>query len=310
MGADLLGFRHHFDIASPVRGAGHCPPVALSERLTHRASYQPLPMRHLDPLRDQTDSYPAFADLLPDRVIDAGRYRLRFAASPLDLDRILKLRFEVFNLELGEGLDSSFATRRDEDEYDRRCHHLLVEDRRNGDIVGTYRIQTLEMAAAGAGFYSAGEFDLSHFPADLLRDSIETGRACIRRDHRNRQVLFLLWKGLACYLTVTGQRYLFGCCSLTSQDPDEGIALYRQLLEQGQVRDDFDIPVLDELQCHGTGREWTEPVHTPTLFRTYLRYGAKVCSEPALDRDFKTIDYLVLFDARAIDAKTRRLFFT
>jgi len=266
-------------------------------------------MTHLDQLSAANNSYPAFPELLPDRVIDTERYRLRFAASPVDLDRILKLRFEVFNLELGEGLDASFATRRDEDEYDRRCHHLLVEDRRNGDIIGTYRLQTLEMAAAGAGFYSAGEFDLSLFPADILRDSIETGRACIRRDHRNRQVLFLLWKGLASYLTTTGQRFLFGCCSLTSQNPDEGIALYQQLHSEGRVCLDFDIPVLDELCCVGTGEAFKEPIHTPTLFRTYLRYGAKVCSQPALDREFKTIDYLVLFDAHAINEKTRKLFF-
>ncbi len=266
-------------------------------------------MSHLDPLEASTDTYPVFAELLPDRVIDAGRYRVRFARSPVDLDQILKLRFEVFNLELGEGLDASFATRRDEDEYDRRCHHLLVEDLRNHDIVGTYRLQTLEMAAAGAGFYSAGEYDLSFFPADVVRNSIETGRACIRRDHRNRQVLFLLWKGLASYLQSTGQRFLFGCCSLTSQDPNEGIALYRQLEEQGVVHPDFDIPVLEELECLQNGPLPEDVIHTPTLFRTYLRYGAKVCSRPAIDRQFKTIDYLVVFDAARISAKTRKLFF-
>lgn len=267
-------------------------------------------MTQVDSVSNAEDfSYPAFPELVPDRVIDRDRYRVRFATNTTDLDQILKLRFEVFNLELGEGLDSSFETRRDEDEYDRRCHHLLVQDQRNGDIVGTYRLQTLEMAAAGAGFYSAGEYDLSYFPAEILRESIETGRACIRRDHRNRQVLFLLWKGLATYLESTGRRYLFGCCSLTSQDPNEGWSLYRQLLAEGRVRDDFEVPVLEDLRCQASGAPCDEPVHLPTLFRTYLRYGAKVCSPPALDREFKTIDYLVLFDAATIDDKTRKLFF-
>ncbi len=34
-----------------------------------------------------------------------------------------------------------------------------------------------------------------------------------------------------------------------------------------------------------------ENVKMPRLFRTYLRYGAKVCSPPAIDRQFKTIDF-------------------
>ena len=48
--------------------------------------------------------------------------------------------------------------------------------------------------------------------------------------------------------------------------------------------------------------------HLPKLFLTYLRFGAKVCSPPAIDREFKTIDFLVLFDFETIDEKTRRMF--
>src|SRR6185436_13849796 len=130
----------------------------------------------------------------------------------------LHLRFEVFNLELGEGLDASFLTRRDEDPFDRTCHHLLVEDRASGRIVGTYRMQTSEMAAGACGFYSAGEFTLGSLPREVVAGSVELGRACIAREHRGRPVLFLLWKGLAGYLMHFGKRYLFGCCSLSTQD--------------------------------------------------------------------------------------------
>jgi len=102
-----------------------------------------------------------------------GRYELRFARTQEELDEILHLRFEVFNLELGEGLRESFRTGRDVDELDLQCHHLLVEDRRSGEIVGTYRLQTGAMAARGRGFYAAGEFDLDAMPAAVLRDSVE-----------------------------------------------------------------------------------------------------------------------------------------
>ena len=47
----------------------------------------------------------------------------------------------------------------------------------------------------------------------------------------------------------------------------------------------------------------------PRLFRTYLRYGAKVCSPPAIDRRFKTIDFLVLFDIARMSERAVQMFF-
>ena len=40
-----------------------------------------------------------------------------------------------------------------------------------------------------------------------------------------------------------------------------------------------------------------------------MRYGAQVCGPPAIDRTFKTIDYLVLLDVSGLDGVTRALFF-
>ncbi|HBF35140.1 TPA: hypothetical protein DDW35_11325, partial [Candidatus Sumerlaeota bacterium] len=35
----------------------------------------------------------------------------------------------------------------------------------------------------------------------------------------------------------------------------------------------------------------------PKLFSAYMRLGAQVISEPAIDREFKTIDFLIMLDA-------------
>jgi putative hemolysin len=278
--------------------------------------------RALELVAPVVSGYPRRPELLPAAHFESGRWRARFARTPNELDAILRLRFEVFNLELGEGLESSQATRRDEDRFDAFCHHLLVEEKTSGAIVGTYRMQTWEMARDGCGFYSAGEFDLARMPAEVLGDSIEVGRACIHRDHRHKQVLFLLWRGLAAYVQATGKRFLFGCSSLTSQDPAEGLRLYRQLRDAGSVHSVLDVPPLPALRCtveHGGSQrgsrdtaevvEGDPPVHVPTLFRTYLRYGAQVVSAPALDREFKTIDYLVLIDVAGLSPRTRQVFF-
>lgn len=269
--------------------------------------------------------YPPHPELLPAGVIDHGRYRVRFARRLDELDSVLRLRYRVFNVELGEGLVASEATGRDEDTFDATCHHLLVEDRRGGAVIGTYRMQTAEMAGAAAGFYSAGEYDLSALPAEIADRAIEVGRACIAREHRNRQVLFLLWKGLARYMTDNRKRYLFGCCSLPTQDPRQGMRALADLERRGKLHPDFWLPAHPGLGCaeaaaapgetaggDGTadgGEAEKAPVELPALFSTYLRYGAKVCGAPVLDREFKTIDFLVLLDIAGLDPRSRRLFF-
>lgn len=263
--------------------------------------------------------YPVWPDLLPTPVLEAGPYRAYFARSSSELDDVLRLRFEVFNLELGEGLDDSFATGRDADAFDVQCHHLLVRDLRSGEVVGTYRMQTVEMADAGAGFYSDGEFDLADLPHAVREASVELGRACIAREHRNKMVLFLLWKGLASYMVSTDKRYLFGCSSITSRDPRDGLKVEHQLRNDG-FYSDLVLEPLDGLCCdeapeldgasfdEATVASWPE-LEIPRLFRTYLRYGSKICSRPAIDREFKSIDFLTLLDLEDLSSRARALFF-
>lgn len=259
----------------------------------------------------ETSAYPVFTDALPHGEIREGRYLMRFARTREELDAILRLRFEVFNLELGEGLASSFQTGRDLDEFDHFCHHLIVEDTIEGQIIGTYRCQTGDMAQSGRGFYSAVEFDLSKIPDDVIADSIELGRACISPSHRNTQALFLLWKGLAMYVAHNRKRYLFGCCSLTSQDEREGWRVMRLLEEGGHLHPTFRAGPQPGFECCAADLTAKDEIQVsiPKLFGAYLRFGARVCGPPAIDRLFKTIDYLVLFDVAEMDAQTRKVFF-
>lgn len=255
--------------------------------------------------------YPTFAESLPSEAILEGHYSARFVSSSQELEDVLRLRFDVFNLELGEGLESSFLTGLDRDQYDATCHHLAVYQTGGAQPIGTYRIQTSAMAAAASGFYSSQEFDLSSFPISIIDQSVELGRACIAPAHRNTQVLFLLWRGLARYVQHNRKRFLFGCCSLTSQDPDEGLSIYRDLSEQGLLHPEISIEPQPECDCRivAYGELRSERMPLPRLFRTYLRFGAKVCGPPAIDRQFRTIDFLVLFDVDAMDPASHRLFF-
>ena len=229
--------------------------------------------------------------------LEAGNYIARLALSEADRRAAFRLRFQVFNIELGEGLASSYNTEMDIDLFDEVCDHLLVEDRRTGEILGTYRMQMGDVAARNYGYYSALEFDLS--PFESRRDGIvELGRACIHRDHRCPEVLNLLWRGIARYALANGGRYMVGCCSLTSQDPEMGHAVYRAL---GSYMIEPDLRTRPT-PAYAMPPSAGQPVEAivPKLLRAYLTIGARICGEPAIDRDFGTIDFLTLVDLQTL----------
>ena len=168
------------------------------------------------------------ADALPYVSGTFGRYRVRLATNGHDRVAACRLRFNVFNLEMGEGLSSSYSTGLDRDRFDPVCDHLIVEDQEDDQVVGTYRMQSGLTAAAAFGYYSAQEFEFA--PFEVIRHQVlELGRASIDRRHRSSEVLTLLWRGIAQYAKHHGLRYLIGCSSLTSKEPLDGWSLYRQL---------------------------------------------------------------------------------
>jgi putative hemolysin len=249
----------------------------------------------------------------PTEEITEGRYVVRFARNPEEIDAALRLRFSVFNLELNEGLDSSFITERDEDEFDSTCHHLIVVEKLTNTVVGTYRLRTLEMAKSAQGFYSSGEFRMEDLPFEVLARSLEIGRSCIAREHRNTRVLFLLWKGLALYATKLRKRYLFGCCSLFTLDCSEGKRAAQKLKSMNALHPEICVDAREECQCRP--EDFLSPqvdreFELPKLFTTYLRIGAKICGEPAIDRHFKTIDFFVIFDIETIEERYYQMFFS
>ena len=275
-------------------------------------------------------NFPATLPGVPPSSISAGRYLVRFARTANDLDRILRLRYEVFNLELHEGLDAAHASGRDEDQFDRRFHHLLIEEAASREVVGTYRMQTAEMAGAGGvgagAYYSAGLFEVEALPGPVLRSAVEIGRACVAKRHRNGRVLHLLWRGLAAYLKWNMKSKLFGCCSLTTQDEALGLAVHQHLLATGAVHRTLRVNPRAGHECGGgvplptancplptgncplpTGRR--SPFAVPALFQAYLSLGAKALGPPAIDPEFKTIDWLVLLDVAELDGLTYRSFF-
>ena len=235
-----------------------------------------------------------------------AHYAARLARDVVEVRAAQVLRFEVFNLELHEGLAQSYTSGLDEDPFDAVCDHLIVEHLPSRQVVGTYRLQTGANAAAKLGYYSAQEFEFQAFEPWRSK-IIELGRACVHIQHRNLVVLGMLWKGIADYARHHGSRYLLGCSSISSQDPAVGASAYTELCRKNLAPSPWRTRPLPEYEC-ALDRLSDETVKIPKLLRAYMSISAKICGPPALDKSFKTIDFLTTLDLEKLPAHTRQRF--
>jgi putative hemolysin len=234
-------------------------------------------------------------------------FRVGLADTLEDLIECQRLRYLVFNCELGEGLECSARTGLDRDRFDFICDHLMVRDTATGKLVGTYRMQSGYRAKGNLGYYGEELFDFG--PFEPMRGAVlELGRACVRQEYRNTSVLHLLWKGIAKYAQSAGTRYLIGCSSLPSQEENEGLALYDMLRDKHLVELPLRTKPARGHDCVASDDRFEAP-EIPRLFRAYLDVSAKICGPPAIDREFKTIDFLTLIDLQRLPERVRRRFF-
>ena len=119
--------------------------------------------------------------------LEFNNFSVKMAENDTEVKAVQRLRFEVFNVEMNEGLDSSWETGLDQDQYDEHADHLLVIDKSIDKVVGTYRMLKKSVANSNGGFYSEGEFDLTNLkrlPAEIL----EMGRSCVHKEDRKSVV--------------------------------------------------------------------------------------------------------------------------
>ena len=227
------------------------------------------------------------------RQLFSAPYRAQIAGTKAELKAAFQLRFRVFNLELGEGLETSYRTGEDSDEFDHVCDHIIVMDERDGQVIGTYRLQTGASAARRLGYYSEREFDFA--PYRILRDEmVELGRACIHPDHRKYEVLMLLWKAIVHYAVDHKARYMIGCSSLTFTGDRIRLGCLHGVCSLHWCQSHC-APCL---RLHARSPEESDHGRTSrqSCCARISPLGAKICGPPAFDREFKTIDFLTLMD--------------
>ena len=229
-------------------------------------------------------------------------YAVRLARNRDEVQAAQALRFAVFNLELKEGLDRSYASGLDSDAFDEICDHLIITDTNSGKVMGTYRLLLDCIADKTLGFYSAKRFDLSRLRETLAPGRIlEVGRSCIHREYRRRPTLSLLWHSIAQYSVANNVRYILGSPSILTKDPLE-VSRYLMLLKDMGFLNDLGIcpidefhriPIVQNIKIDNPKELFKK---LPPLFQGYLDMGAKVCGLPAVNSGFGTTIFFIVLD--------------
>ena len=142
--------------------------------------------------------------------------------------------------------------------------------------------------------------------ARMIDDLVRPGRGIA--EHRNGRVVQLLWRGIARYMLHNDKRFLFGCCSIPTLDPQVIYRIEDALWADDQIDAGLRLPALSRVSVpRPEMHPLVEAVASqplPPLMVSYLRLGARVISAPAFDHDFGVSDFLVLLDLRAMNPKT------
>lgn len=239
-------------------------------------------------------------------------FQIKTIDSPAEFRQVLGLRRDVFHREFA---GRKLCWRSDKDRYDDVADHLAIFDRESNKIAGVYRL--IDSQSAGT-FYSSSEFDIDGLLA-LTGHKLELSRACIRPEYRNGTVIALLWRGLLMYAAKAKIDYLFGLSSVTTTDPIKIAHIHQYFHAAGLIHDSltalptdkYRIENFDEILMNvrkDPQTEATGAAAVPSLLKTYIKAGARVCSQPVIDSAFHCADWLTILDMRQLNASYGRKF--
>jgi putative hemolysin len=231
---------------------------------------------------------------------------VRLTRDPEDIAAAQALRYHVFYEEMSaQPTPAMAAAKRDFDEFDADCDHLLVLDHTQPPgrtVVGTYRLLPQAVAERRGGFYSASEYDLSRVLGRFapIGGLLELGRSCVRAEYRTTGTIQLLWRAIVTYLAEMRITHMFGCASLPGTDPSK-LALPLSYLhhhhlapEDIRVRAlphryvDMNMMQVDEVSLRRALHQ------LPPLVKGYLRLGCYVGDGAVVDHQFGTTDVFIL----------------
>lgn len=236
--------------------------------------------------------------------LSKGRYIARLAGSEADVRAAQALRHRCFREARGLGGDTL-----DQDAFDDRCLHVLIEDQDSGALQGSYRLLLLPSARELGHSYAGQFYDLTAlagFPGPVL----ELGRFCIDGACTDPDVLRIAWGAMTRVVDGQGVTLLFGCTSFDGTDP----APHAEALGLLASRHLAPAPWRPGRRAAETVPLPDHPFDArramaamPPLLRTYLGMGGWVSDHAVIDRDLQTLHVFTGVEIAAIPAARARL---
>ena len=245
-----------------------------------------------------------------------GHYRARLAGTQAEIRAAQRLRHIAFRPvtppHAAENSPAMDAAPLDADDFDTICRHVLIEDLRDGALVGCFRGLGFGTGREIEASYSAQFYDLSSLSRYGGR-MIEIGRFCIHPQRPDPDILRLAWAFLARHVAAQGIEMMFGCSSFNGTDKaryEDSFALLRAgHLAPAQWR-----PKIKAAQVyHFAERVRHLPDRRkalqamPPLLRTYLMMGGWVSDHAVIDKALDRLHVFTGVEIRTIPEARRNL---
>ncbi|WP_372036798.1 GNAT family N-acyltransferase [Shewanella sp. 10N.286.52.A9] len=245
-----------------------------------------------------------------------------------EIGRLREIAFRA----VGEGS----GNRRDNDQYDPYYQHLVLWDKDDLEIVGSYRFASAKWVHEHQGktaLYSQSLFQYNDEFAPYFENGLELGRSFVQPKYWGKRSLDYLWLGIGAYLAKNPQfRYLFGPVSISDQISEQAkemlVHFYQKQFSNPEVLAISNCPYrftqdkrqqLDALySADDYASNFKVLKHTmanmgaavPPLFKQY----GELCEQNGvsfldfgIDTDFgNCIDGLVLVDVHALKPKKQQ----
>lgn len=240
-------------------------------------------------------------------ALTKGCYRVRTAVTEDDLRAALRLRRLAFHPDRPEGDAWS-----DRDDFDAFCTHVLIEDLRDAQLVGCFRLLEIGTGPQMDTCYSAQFYDLAllrAFPAPM----IEIGRFCLHPDRHDPDILRIAWAALTDFVDARGIGLMFGCSSFRGTDHGRYLDAFAMLKDNHLAPPEW-RPGVKAPQVFRFGARLRQVPDRrrglqamPPLLRTYLMMGGWVSDHAVIDRQMNTLHVFTGLEIHAIPEARKRL---
>jgi putative hemolysin len=234
--------------------------------------------------------------------LNKGRYAARQAASLQDIEAAQTLRYLSFHGGFG----------RDEDPFDDRCIHILIENLSDGRLVCCFRLLPLASGAAISESYSAQYYELSALRT-FNGPMVEMGRFCIHPEVNDPDILRVAWGAMTAFVDDNGVEMLFGCSSFHGTDEAAYLDAFAMLRERHLAPKRW-LPRVKAPQVFRFAERLRRKPdaklamrHMPPLLRTYLMMGGWVSDHAVVDRQMNTLHVFTGVEIASIPPARKKL---